>query len=75
MLALMVAENLAQRLEWHGGVFEQRRDALVLHKRICRKDQRVPAQDGFDRLDPIIGEAEAFLQKPVVDFRLPALFL
>ena len=69
----MLAEDIAQRVEVHLGIFEQRRDALVLHKCIRRKDQGVPAQDGFDRVDAIIGESEPFLQKPVVDFRLPAI--
>jgi hypothetical protein len=75
MLALMFAENIAHRLELRFGIPEQGHNALVLHECIRRKNGRVPPQDGFDRLDAIIGETKPFLQKPVIDLRLPAIAL
>ena len=47
-LALMPAQDLAQRLQLGARILEQEHHAPILDRRIRRQDLCVPTQNGFD---------------------------
>ena len=73
VVVLVRGEYLGQVDERGLGVGQQGDDAPILHEGIGREHEGVPAQDGFVRLQPIIGQAKALLEIPVVNLRLPTI--
>ena len=68
MPTLVLDQAVAHGGERGLGVLKQRLSASGLHKRIGREYQGMPVENGFDGLEPIIGQAQPLLEIEIVHF-------